>query len=80
MLEKSKGDRVKEAVTLLKKLPSAGIPTSHEVYIHVNEQLSKWVETGIPSSEIIDLGSHTGELILPAVKDVNISFHLKVKK
>ena len=79
MLEKTKEDRVKEAVTLLKKLPTAGIPSSHEVYIHVNDQVINWVKTGIPTSEIIDLGTHTGELILPALKDVNISFHLKKK-
>lgn len=80
MLEKTKADRVKEAVTLLKKLPTAGIPTSHEVYIHVNDRVINWVNTGIPSSETIDLGTHTGELVLPALKDVNISFHLKAKK
>lgn len=79
MLEKTKEDRVKEAVTLLKKLPTAGIPTSHEVYIHVNDQVINWVKTGIPSSETIDLGTHIGELVLPALKDVNISFHLKKK-
>lgn len=78
-MEKTKLDRVKEAVTLLKKLPTAGIPTSHEVYIHVNDQVSNWVKTGIPSSETIDLGTHTGELVLPVLKDVNISFHLKKK-
>lgn len=80
MLEKPKEDRVKEAVTLLKKLPSAGIPTSHEIYIHINQQVSNWVKIGIPYSEIIDLGTHTGELVLPMVKDQNISFHLKAKK
>jgi len=80
MLEKTKEDRVKEAITLLKKLPSAGIPTSHEVYIHINERISTWVKMGIPSLETIDLGSHTGELSLPMIKDQNISFHLKAKK
>lgn len=79
MFEKTKEDRVKEAVTLLKKLATAGIPTSHEVYIHVNDQVINWVKTGIPSSETIDLGTHIGELVLPALKDVNISFHLKKK-
>jgi len=80
MLEKTKEDRVREAVTLLKKLPTAGIPTSHEVYLHVNDRISNWVKMGLPSSETIDLGSHTGELVLPVVKDENISFHLKAKK
>lgn len=80
MLEKTKEDRVREAVTLLKKLPTAGIPTEHEVYVHVNDRLSNWVKMGLPSSETIDLGTHTGELVLPVVKDENISFHLKAKK
>ena len=80
MIEKTKVDRVQEAVTLLKKLPGAGIPTSHEVYIHINDSLSNWVKMGLPSSEIIDLGTHTGELVLPVVKGNDISFHMKAKK
>ena len=80
MLEKTKGDRVKEAVTLLKKLPGVGIPTAHEVYIHINDSLSNWVKTGLPSSETIDLGTHTAELVLPVLKDKDISFHMKAKK
>lgn len=80
MLEKSKEDRVKEAITLLKKLPGAGIPSSHEVYIHINTKLSEWVKVGLPSSEEIDLGTHIAYLSLPIRKDDTISFHLKAKK
>jgi hypothetical protein len=78
--EKTKEERVRESITLLKKLPAAGIPTSHEVYVHINEQLSKWVKLGLPSSEEIDLGTHVANLSLPIVKDDTISFHLKAKK
>lgn len=80
MLDKTKEDRVKESITLLKKLPGAGIPTSHEVYIHINERLSDWVKIGLPSSEEIDLGTHVATLTLPIKKDNTISFHLKAKK
>lgn len=80
MAEKTKEDRVKEAIVLLKKLPAAGIPSSHEVYQHVNEQLNKWVKLGLPSSEDIDLGTHIGKLTLPIRADDTISFHLKAKK
>jgi len=80
MIEKTKEDRVKESITLLKKLPGAGIPTSHEVYVHINEKLSNWVNFGLPSSEEIDLGTHIGHLTLPLRKDDTISFHMKAKK
>ena len=79
-MEKTKGERVKESITLLKKLPEAGIPAHHEVYIQINESLSKWVSLGIPSCQTIDLGTHLGELKLPIVKDETISFHMKAKK
>ncbi len=79
-MEKTKGERLKESVTLLKKLPGVGIPTHHEVYIQINESLSNWVNTGIPSSQMIDMGTHIGELTLPVNKSDTILFHMKAKK
>jgi hypothetical protein len=79
-MEKTKGERLKESVTLLKKLPEAGIPTHHEVYVQINESLSNWVNSGIPSSQTIDLGTHLGELTLPVNKNETILFHIKAKK
>lgn len=77
--EKTRDERVKETVTLLQKLPKAGIPTSHEVYLEISELMREWVKDGLPRSQEFDLLSHRGYLILPATRGTTVSFAMKVK-
>jgi hypothetical protein len=78
--EKTREERVKETVTLLHKLPKAGIPTSHEVYLEISEIMREWVKDGLPRSKEFDLLSHRGVLTLPATTEASVSFSMKVKK
>lgn len=77
--EKTKEERVRETITLLQKLPKAGIPTSHEVYLEISEIMREWVKDGLPRSQEFDLISHRGYLTLPATRGTTVSFAMKVK-
>jgi hypothetical protein len=77
---KSKEERLKETLTLLRKLPEVGVPQGNPVYQHVKECMSTWVNMGPAYSERIDFGSHWGELLLPVKTGRTASLELKVKR
>lgn len=77
---KSKEERLKETLTLLRKLPEVGVPQGNPVYQHVKECMSTWVNMGSAYDERIDFGSHWGELHLPVKSGKTASLELKVKR
>jgi hypothetical protein len=77
---KSKAERLKETITLLKKLPEVGIARESWAYSQVQDLMTAWVNGGPAVTEKIDFESHWGTLVLP-VKEGNVSsLDLKVKK
>jgi len=79
MSEKSKEERLKETITLLKKLPEVGIPKTTYAYSHVQELMTAWVNGGPAVSERIDFMSHWGDLTLPVKEGKVSSLDLKAK-
>jgi hypothetical protein len=77
---KSKAERLKETITLLKKLPEVGIARESWAYSQVQDLMTAWVNDGPAVTEKIDFESHWGTLVLP-IKEGNVSsLDLKVKK
>jgi hypothetical protein len=77
---KSKAERLKETITLLKKLPAVGIARESWAYSQVQDLMTAWVNGGPAVTEKIDFESHWGTLVLP-IKEGNVSsLDLKVKK
>jgi hypothetical protein len=77
---KSKAERLKETITLLKKLPEVGIARESWAYSQVQDLMTAWVNGGPAVTEKIDFESHWGTLVLP-IKEGNVSsLDLKVKK
>jgi hypothetical protein len=77
---KSKGERLKETITLLKKLPEVGVARESYPYSQVQDLMTEWVNGGGYKKEVIDFESHTGTLTLPIVEGNVSSLDLKVKK
>lgn len=77
---KSKAERLKETITLLKKLPEVGIARESWAYSQVQDLMTAWVNGGPAVTEKIDFESHWGTLVLPVKKDKVSSLDLKVKK
>jgi len=77
---KSKGERLKETITLLKKLPEVGVARESYAYSQVQDFMTEWVNGGDYKKEVIDFDSHFGTLTLPTVEGQVSSLDLKVKK
>lgn len=77
---KSKGERLKETVTLLKKLPEVGVPTSSYVYEQVKNEMTNWVSDGPAFDDRFDFGSHWGDLKLPVKAGHVASLNLVAKR
>jgi len=80
MPEKSKAERVKETVTLLKKLPTVGVPVESYPYSQVQDFMTEWINGAAASKHIIDFISHEGTLVLPDKEGQVSSLDLKAKK
>jgi hypothetical protein len=77
---KSKAERVKETITLLKKLPDVGIPRESYAYSQVQDLMTVWINGGPAVTEKIDFESHWGTLVLPVKEGKVSSLDLKAKK
>ena len=77
---KSKAERLKETITLLKKLPEVGIARESWAYSQVQDLMTVWVNGGPAVTEKIDFESHWGTLVLPVKEGKVSSLDLKVKK
>ena len=64
---KTKGDRVKETITILKKLMEVGIMDHTDAYLKTKEYLDEWIQTGESAQHLIDFSKfkRTGILVLP---------------
>jgi hypothetical protein len=77
---KSRVERLKETITLLKKLPEVGVPRETYAYSQVQDLMTEWVNGAEASRHIIDFESHEGTLVLPDKEGQVSSLDLKVKK
>ena len=77
---KSKEERLRETITLLKKLPEVGIPKGSFAYTQVQDLMTAWVHDGPAVKETIDFQSHWGYLVLPVIEGIVSSLDLKAKK
>lgn len=64
---KTKGERVQEAVQILKKLQSVGIKVHDSGYYQTKEYLDEWIKTGEPATYKYEFVNYRRkcELILP---------------
>lgn len=75
---KSKADRVKESITILKKLEELGIPSTEPGYQQTKMKLDQWIQGGNQWSGRIDFPrfGRRAELVLPIRPDRIISMKL----
>jgi hypothetical protein len=68
---KSKADRVKESITILKKLKELGIPNNEPGYYMTKEKLDEWIQGGPQWDGRIDFPrfQRRAELVLPVRPD-----------
>jgi hypothetical protein len=62
--EKTKFDRVKEAVTILKKMIEFGISDGNDGYLEAKGALDEWIKTGEAAEHLIPLRTYRKNLIL----------------
>ena len=77
---KPKAERLKETITLLKKLPQVGIPDNSYIYGKVKDIMTTWVNDGPAVTERLDFKSHWGTLFLPTQPGKVSSLDLKAKR
>jgi hypothetical protein len=77
--EKPKEERLRETITILKKLQEVGISETDEGYLDAKAKLTAWVQDGEPAQHSIVFArySRRGELVLPRRAGVAASFTLK---
>ena len=76
---KSRGDRLKETITLLKKLPKVGVPMESYQYSQVQDLMTEWVNGGPAVSDRLDFITHWADIVLPANEDSVASINMKLK-
>jgi hypothetical protein len=76
---KTKAERVREAVEILKQLKEVGITESEPGYKITKEHLDAWIQDGEPRKEKIPFGRamRVGEMLLPRLEGRAASFVLK---
>jgi hypothetical protein len=79
MPDKSKFDRVKETVRLLKELQRVGFNPNDSGYKQIETIMKKWVEDGEPASDTVVFMRHQRDAIieLPRSDDKAASIQLK---
>ena len=80
-MEKTQGARVKECVTLWRKLTvDLGIPHTYEGMLELKEEIDKYIKTGEPFTGEIDIPAigRTAAVIFPreSSKDVTITLRI----
>ena len=76
---KTKFDRVKESVEILKKLQEFGVHISEPGYVKTKEILDAWISDGESRSDKIPFprASRIGHIVLPKFQGKNASYVLK---
>jgi len=80
--EKTKEERLKEGVSLLKQLKEAHIKENGNGYQEFKQKISEWVNTGDAWSGTIPFQEHgrIGEVDLPRYNNKAAGMHFKVKE
>jgi hypothetical protein len=76
---KSKGDRLKETITLLKKLPKVGVPMESYQYSQVQDLMTEWVNGGPGLTERLDFQTHWADIVLPENEGDVATLNMKLK-
>jgi hypothetical protein len=73
-IAKSKQDRVKEAITILKKLQELGIPQNEPGYVLTKQKLDEWIAGGDRWEGRVDFPrfQRRAELVLPVRADKTV--------
>ena len=79
---KSKMDRVKESITILKKLQELGIPTNEPGYTFTKQQLDLWIQGGDRWEGRVDFPrfQRRAEMVLPVRPDRVVSMTIFAPK
>ncbi len=80
-MDKSQGARVKECVTLWRKLTvDLGIPHTYEGMLELKEEIDKYIKTGEPFKGEIEIPAlgRTASVIFPRESNKDVSITLKV--
>ena len=80
-MDKSQGARVKECVTLWRKLTvDLGIPHTYEGMLELKEEIDKYIKTGEPFKGEIEIPAlgRTASVIFPRESSREVSITLKV--
>ena len=77
--EKTKGDRVSETITILKRLSESGIHPTDAGYLEIKAVLSKWVHDGEPVATTVELARYgrSADIVLSAKQGVYASIRLR---
>lgn len=77
-IAKPKSDRVKEAITILKKLQELGIPQTEPGYVLTKQKLDEWIAGGDRWEGRIDFPrfQRRAELVLPSRADKTVEMTL----
>lgn len=77
--EKTKYDRVKETVTLLKKLLEFGISDGNDGYMQIKDALDEWIKTGDAAEHFIPLRTYRRNAVLTLPKRADRAAELVLK-
>jgi len=80
-MDKSQGARVKECVTLWRKLTvDLGIPHTYEGMLELKEEIDKYIKTGEPFKGEIEIPAlgRTASVVFPRESSREVSITLKV--
>ena len=80
LAEKSKGDRLKETITILKGVEGMGIHSTDTGYMELKALMTQWVQDGLRVSTIVEFPRHNrrGELELPLRADRAATLNMRV--
>ena len=81
-MDKTKFDRVKESVNLLKGLINNGISDTNDAYTQTKAHLDNWIKTGEAANHTIEMRTYrrTAYLTLPRTADKAAEMVLKAQK
>ena len=81
-MEKTKYDRIKESVNLLKGLLNNGISDTNDAYSQTKAHLDHWIKTGEAANHTIEMRTYrrTAYLTLPLTADKAAEMVLRAQK
>lgn len=77
--EKTKGDRLKETVRLLKELQRVGISTLNPGYKEIQRLMTEWVKDGVAVTTVVELVRYgrQADITLPTRADRAAAINLR---